>query len=69
MPEKLIELFEQTPMKAGKVLVILVLNACARLVTPSAMKLGQDLLAQLSTSCSEHDQLTNSALDMRMKFG
>ena len=69
MPEKVIESFEQMPVKADNVLMTILFNACARVATPSAVTLGNNLLDRIPTSFFEHDHLANSALDMLMKFG
>ena len=69
MPAKALELFRGMPMKPDEVIVTLLFNACAKLANADAVKLGNDILKQLTATSLENHTLVNSAIDMLMKFG
>lgn len=69
MPEKVIELFEKISIKYDEVIIMMLFNACAKLSNSHSMKVGKDVLHQLSPSFLQHQKLINCAIDMLMKLG
>ena len=69
MPAKVLELFDQMPMKPDRVTITLLFNACGKLADARAVKLGKDVLGQVPAVFLENHVLVNSAIDMLMRFG
>lgn len=71
LPEKVLQLYKELSIKADVVLLTLVCNACARLVTPEAIQLGNSILRNdlNEKTFSQNQNFFNSILDMLMKFG
>ena len=69
MPDKVLNLFEETTIPLNEVGYLIVYNACAALSNERAKTLSKKLLKQMPTSFLKHDSLLTAALDMLMKFG
>jgi pentatricopeptide repeat protein len=69
MPEKAIEIFEKISIEVDEVIITILFNACGKLSNDHAIKVGKDVLSRLPISFLHDQKLTNSAIDMLMKFG
>ncbi|CAF4255312.1 unnamed protein product, partial [Adineta steineri] len=70
LPEKAVELFEEIPKdEVDEIIITLFLNACTKLSNDYSIKLGKDVLSQLSKSFLRDQQLIDTIIQMLMKFG
>ena len=69
MYDKTLDLFEQLPFKLNDVIYIITFNACAKLCSDRAKKIGRKLLNEMPKTFEKNNYIQNSAIDMLMKFG
>lgn len=69
LPERTLDLFEQTKTKLNEVLCSIVFNACATMSNERAIRLGNHLLKEIPDQFYYHIPMTGSALNMLIKFG
>ncbi|CAF4173991.1 unnamed protein product, partial [Rotaria magnacalcarata] len=67
--EKALDLFEKVDIELDDVTYTVVFNACAKLCNDRAMKIGKELLAKMPENYRNNNVISNSAIDMLMKFG
>ena len=67
MPEKVLDMFNEMPIKPDSVVISIFFNACAKLANAHAMRLGKDVLEQLPGDILTDGKLVNAAIDMFMK--
>ncbi|CAF1450174.1 unnamed protein product, partial [Rotaria magnacalcarata] len=68
MFERALDLFEQININFDSVTYTVVFNACAGLANDRAMKIGKELLAKMPENYRDNNIISNSAIDMLMKF-
>ncbi|CAF1488053.1 unnamed protein product [Adineta steineri] len=70
LPEKAVELFEEIPKdEVDEIIITLFLNACTKLSNDYSIKIGKDVLSQLSKSFLRDQQLIDTIIQMLMKLG
>ena len=55
-------------LKSDEVIIISVLNACAKLTDENAIRRGLELLRQIPKHYFQHAKLVTTAIDMLMRF-
>lgn len=66
--EKVFELFDGMTLKSDEVIIISVLNACAKLADENSVRRGLELLRRIPKHYFQHAKLVTTAIDMLMKF-
>ena len=69
MPQKVLELFPKMTVEPDRVISTLLFNACAKVATPQAIELGENLLARMPDSYCSNPIVMGSAINMLMRFG
>lgn len=69
LPDKALDLFEQTSENSDEKILISIFSACAALSNQRAIQLGNQLLHRISTKKEANIILISSAINMLMKFG
>jgi hypothetical protein len=69
MPEKVLDLLDQTNIQPDQFTLTTLLSACAKLSNDRAKQIGRKLLHQMPKQFETNNYIQNSAINMLMKFG
>jgi CMP-N-acetylneuraminic acid synthetase len=69
MPEKVLDLLDQTNIQPDQVTLTTLFSACAQLANDRAKQIGRKLLHQMPKHFETNNYVQNSAINMLMMFG
>jgi FAD synthase len=69
MPEKVLDLLDQTNIQPDQVTLTTIFSACAQLSNDRAKQIGKKLLHQMPKHFETNNYIRSSAINMLMKFG
>jgi bisphosphoglycerate-independent phosphoglycerate mutase (AlkP superfamily) len=69
MPEKVLDLLDQTNIQPDQFTLTTLFSACAQLSNDRAKQIGRKLLDQMPKHFETNNYIQNSAINMLMKFG
>ena len=68
MADRTLDLFEQMSVNPNNIIHTIVFNACAQLANERSIRIGKELLNQISHVLPTDNVLSNSAVHMLMRF-
>jgi hypothetical protein len=69
MPEKVLDLLDQTNIQPDQVTLTTLFSACAQISNDRAKQIGRKLLHHMPKHFETNNYIQNSAINMLMKFG